>query len=107
MNRNSKLRSDLRRVLGSMDFVSRHPALKRDTAEARRFAEIYQQLGLAWEFLALQCPHRGGWRKVRDGKSACKICGLIRGVKEPWRLLPRAAEFQAHISQSQSRDGGE
>ena len=73
----------------SMDFVSRHPVMKQDTAEARRLAEVYQQLGLAWEFLALQCPHRGGWRKVRDGKSACKICGLIRGVKEPWRLLPR------------------
>jgi hypothetical protein len=72
-----------------MDFVSRHPALKRDTAEARRFAEIYQQLALAWEFLALQCKHRGGWRKLRDGKSACKVCGLIRGTKEQWLLLPR------------------
>ncbi len=72
-----------------MDFVSRQPALKRDTAEARRFAEIYQQLGLAWEFLALQCQHRSGWRKLRDGKSACKVCGLIRGMKEQWVLLPR------------------
>jgi hypothetical protein len=51
-----------------MDFVARHPALKRDTTAGRRFAEIYQQLGLAWEFLALQCPHRGGWRKLQDGK---------------------------------------
>lgn len=83
------LRRDLRRLLRSMDFVSRHPALKHDTAEARRFAEVYQQLGLAWEFLALQCRHRGGWRKLRDGKSACKVCGLIRGVKEHWLLLPR------------------
>ena len=74
-----------------MDFVSQHPALKRDTAEARRFAEIYQQLGLAWEFLALQCNHRGSWRKLKDGESACKICGTIRGVKEQWRLLPHKA----------------
>lgn len=72
-----------------MDFVSRQPALNRDTLEARRFAEIYQQLGLAWEHLALQCKHRGGWRKLKDGKSACKVCGLIRGVKEHWLLLPR------------------
>ena len=85
----SMLKRDLRRLLRSMDFVSRHPALKRDTAEARRMAEVYQQLGLAWEFLALQCTHRGGWRKRRDGQSACKICGLIRGVKEQWLLLPR------------------
>ena len=80
---------DLRRLFRSMDFVSRHPVLKRDTKEARRFAEIYQQLGLAWEFLALQCKHGDGWRQLRDGKSACKVCGLIRGVKEQWLLLPR------------------
>ena len=84
-----QLERDLRRIFRSMDFVSRHPALKKDTAEAARFAEIYQQLGLAWEFLALQCKHRGGWRKLKDGKSACKVCGSVRGVKERWLLLPR------------------
>lgn len=83
------LQRDLRRLFCSMEFVSRHPVLKRDTKEARHFAEIYQQLGLAWEFLALQCTHRGGWRKLRDGRSACKVCGLIRGAKEHWLLLPR------------------
>ena len=87
--KSDRLARGLRRVLRSLDFVSRHPALKRDTAEARQMAEVYQQLGLAWEFLALQCQHRGGWRKVPDGKSACKICGLIRGAKEQWLLLPR------------------
>ena len=85
----ASLKRGLRRLFRSMDFVARHPALKRDTAEARRLAEIYQQLGLAWEFLALQCSHRGGWRKLRDGKSACKVCGLVRGTKEQWLLLPR------------------
>ena len=50
-----------------MDFVSRHPALKRDTVEARRFAEIYQLLGLAWEVLALQSKHKNGWLKLSDG----------------------------------------
>ena len=87
--KSSQLQRDLRHLFRSMDFVSRHPALKQDTAGERRFAEIYQQLGLAWEFLALQCKHRDGWRKLRDGKSACKVCGLIRGVKEQWLLLPR------------------
>ena len=85
----SKLKNDLRRLFRSMDFVSRQPALNRDTKETRRFAEIYQQLGLAWEFLALQCKHGGGWRKLRDSKSACKVCGLIRGAKEQWLLMPR------------------
>jgi hypothetical protein len=72
-----------------MDFVSRHPALNRDGPEAERFARIYQQLGMAWEFLALQCQHRSGWRKRRGGKFACNVCGLIRGAKEPWLLFPR------------------
>jgi hypothetical protein len=89
MNKQTQLQHDLRRLFRSMDFVARHPALKRDTTEARRFAEIYQQLGLAWEFLALQCMHRSGWRKLRGGKAARKVCGLIRGVKEHWLLLPR------------------
>lgn len=90
MNKSKRdLKSDLRQLRRSLDFVSRQPALQQDTREARRFAEIYQQLGLAWEFLALQCQHRGGWRKLRDGKSACKVCGQIRGMKEPWLLLPR------------------
>ena len=87
--KSSQLQHDLHRLYRSMNFVVRHPVLKRDTVEARRFAEIYQQLGLAWEFLALQCNHRVGWRKLRDGKSACKVCGLIRGTREQWLLLPR------------------
>jgi len=86
---NAKLKRDLNQLFRSMDFVSRHPSLKRDSAQARRFAEIYQQLGLAWEFLALQCAHKSGWRKLREGKSACKICGTVRGAKEHWFLLPR------------------
>ena len=40
------LQRELRRLFRSMDLVSRHPALKPDTAEARCFAELYQQLGL-------------------------------------------------------------
>jgi hypothetical protein len=84
-----QLKRDIRRLFRSMDFVSRHPALKRDSARAARYAEIYQQLGLAWEFLGLQCKHREGWRKTREGKSVCKVCGLIRGVKEQWVLVSR------------------
>ena len=49
MKQNSP-KAQLHRLLRIMDFVSRHLALKGDTAETRRFAEIYQQLGLAWEF---------------------------------------------------------
>src|SRR5437773_252736 len=92
MERKSEQRDlsrELRRLFRSMDFVSRHPSLKQDGPMAKRFAEIYQQLGVVWEFLGLQCGHREGWRKLRDGNFACNVCGLIRGVKEQWLLLPR------------------
>ena len=85
----ASLKRDLRRLFRSMEFVSRHPALKREGPEAEQLAELYQQLGLVWEFLALRCRHRSGWRKNREGKFVCKVCGLIRGAKEPWLLLPR------------------
>jgi hypothetical protein len=55
-------------------------------------ADIYQLLGLAWEFAALQCPHRSGWRKSRDGKLTCKVCGTIKDASEHWLLLPRHGE---------------
>lgn len=83
------LKREFGRLFRSMDFVSRHPALKRHTAEARRLAEVYQQLGMAWEFLALQCNHHAGWRKTREKKRVCKICGTVKGVRERWLLLPR------------------
>jgi len=84
-----KLKKELRRLERSMDFISVHPALSRDTKEAERFAEIYQQLGLAWEFLALQCRHKNGWRKASGGNFACRVCGLVKGIEEPWLLVPR------------------
>jgi hypothetical protein len=85
----ASLKQDLRRLFRSMDFVSQHPALKQEGREAERFAELYQQPGLAWEFLAMQCRHRSGWCKNHEGKFLCKACGLIRGAKQLWLLLTR------------------
>lgn len=56
-------------------------------AEGERFAEIYQQLGLAWEFLAGQCGHWDGFSKTRGGRKKCKICGTFEDAAEspvPW-----------------------
>ena len=88
-NRTDALKREFKRLFRSMDFVSRHPALNRRGKEGERFAEIYQQLGMLWEFLALQCPHNAGWRKARNGKFACKVCGTLRRAQEHWVLLPR------------------
>ena len=84
----SRLQRELRRLFCSMDFVSRHPALEKEGAEAERFAEIYQQLGLAWEFLARQCGHEDGFRKTRGGRRKCKICGTFEDAAEPPVLWP-------------------
>jgi hypothetical protein len=89
------VRRDIARVLRSMDFIARSflGGKKRKVAGARGRAgiyfDIYQQLGLAWEYLALRCRHRRGWRRASEGRDACRVCGLIRGVREPWILLPR------------------
>ena len=84
----AQLKRDLRWLFRSMDFVSRHPALEGDTPEAARFADIYQQLGLAWEFLALQCQHWDGFRPTRHGRAKCPICGTFEDAPERWQLRP-------------------
>ena len=84
----ARLQRELRRLFRSMDFVSQHPALEKEGAEAEQFAEIYQQLGLAWEFLARQCGHWDGFRKTRDGRRKCKICGTFEDAAEPPVLWP-------------------
>jgi hypothetical protein len=83
------LRREFQRLFRSMNFVSRHPALSRKAAQAESFAEIYQQLGMLWEFLALQCRHAQGWRKTREGAVVCKACGTVRNAAERWVVLPR------------------
>lgn len=85
----SSLRREFKRLFRSMNFVSRHPAISRPGAQAERFAEVNQQLGMLWEFLALQCRHIEGWRKTREGALVCKTCGTLRNVAERWLLLPR------------------
>jgi hypothetical protein len=56
-----------------MDFIAgSFPGGKKREAPTARgrveiFGEIYQQLALAWEFLALWCRHRDGWRRASGG----------------------------------------
>ena len=89
MSKTDHIRQELRQLMRSMDFLSRHPALDKPGREGHRLTEIYQQMGRVWEFLALQCHHRAGWRKLRDGERACKVCGTLQGVNERWLLLSR------------------
>ncbi|MBI5528575.1 MAG: hypothetical protein HY897_19765 [Deltaproteobacteria bacterium] len=76
----TRLKRDLRRLFRNMDFTCRR--------NDERFAEIYLQLGWAWEFLALQCRHWDGFRRTREGHDACRICGKIKGTDDGWFLFP-------------------
>jgi hypothetical protein len=86
-----RLKSEIRQLMRSMDFVSEHPSLAKGSRgrEAARYAAIYQHLALAWEHLALQCRHWDGFKAKRGGARCCPICGLVKGAQESWLLLPR------------------
>jgi hypothetical protein len=84
-----ELKKQLNALFKSMDFVSNNflDSGKIGEKEFQGFFRIYQQLGLAWEFLGLQCKHWDGYKKTRDKKEACKICGKIKGVDDSYILL--------------------
>ncbi len=85
----SRLKSEFRSLRRLMDFASTHRSLNSPRSQlGRRLAEIYHQLGLVWEFLALQCRHEEGYRPTRSSDSVCRICGTVEGTCERWTLQP-------------------
>lgn len=85
------LKKELRALFKSMDYIADKYLAKRKVTKKNLsvFWNIYQQLGLLWEFLGLQCKHWDGYRKKSD-KFLCKICGKVKGVEERYYLLPAA-----------------
>ena len=79
-----RLKKEFKQLFKSMDFICDNYLNKKGIPEKDRepFAGIYQQLGLTWEFLGLQCGHWDGYKKTRDKKEVCKICGKVKGVDE-------------------------
>jgi hypothetical protein len=86
-----EVKKQLNALFRSMDFVSNNflDTEKMGKKEFERFFRIYQQLGLAWEFLGLQCKHWDGYKKMRDKKEVCKICGKVKGVDDSYILLSK------------------
>lgn len=86
-----QIKKDLKTLFRSLDFVSNNflNNKKLSKKELQIFFNIYQQLGLAWEFLGLQCKHWDGYKKTKDGKEVCKICGKVKGVDEFYYLLSK------------------
>ncbi len=89
-NEKKRLKKELKSLFRSMDYVSDNFLNKEGINDKEReiFANIYQQLGMAWEFLGLQCKHWDGYKKTRDRKEVCKICGKVRDIGETHILLP-------------------
>ena len=85
-----RLKKELKSLFKSMDYISDNYLNKEgiNDKELEVFANIYQQLTMAWEFLGLQCRHWDGYKKARARKEVCKICGKVRDVDETHILLP-------------------
>ena len=84
------LKKELKSLFRSMDYISDN-YLKKEGINDKKlevFSNIYQQLGMAWEFLGLQCRHWDGYKKTRDRKEVCKMCGKVKNVDETHILLP-------------------
>jgi hypothetical protein len=86
-----QIKKELKNLFRSMDFVSNNFLNDKSIKEKefQIYFNIYQQLGLAWEFLGLHCRHHEGYKKTRDKKVVCKVCGKVKDVDESYYLLPK------------------
>jgi hypothetical protein len=93
------LTKQLHSLFKSMDFVSNNflDSEKTGKKEFQVFFNIYQQLGLAWEFLGLQCQHWDGYKKARDKNETCKICGKVKGADDFYILLRRKGPLKLGV----------
>lgn len=79
-----RIKKELRKLFRSMDFVSKK-LLADEKAVGKDFQvyfNIYQQLGLAWEFLGRQCKHWDGYKRTREKHEVCRICGKVKAPKD-------------------------
>ena len=91
MDQKKIVKKQLRSLLKSMDFISNN-FLRKDKKTGKDlqvYFDVYQQLGLAWEFMGLQCEHWEGYRKTRDKKDVCRICGKVKDVEDVFVLLSK------------------
>ncbi len=77
------IKKEIRKIIRSMDFVSKKFLADEKAAgkDFQMYSNIYQQLGLAWEFLGRQCKHWDGYKKTREKYELCRICGKVKGVR--------------------------
>jgi len=78
-----RIKKELRKLFKSMDFVSDNFLANEKAAgkDFRMYFDIYQQLGLVWEYLGRQCKHWDGYKMTREKHEVCRICGEVKKVK--------------------------
>lgn len=87
------LKKELRNLFKTMDYIADKYLCKTRVRrkDIEMFYRIYQQLGLLWKFLGLQCGHWDGYKK-KEERFLCKICGRVKGIEERHYLLPVKGE---------------
>jgi len=87
----TELKKEFRRLFRAMDFISsQFKNNTHDKKDVRAYYDVYQLLGSAWEFLSLQCDHRKGYKRTRNGENVCRTCGTVKDAKESYILLPHS-----------------
>jgi biotin carboxylase len=61
------VKKELKKLFKSMDFISENFLNREDIKELQTYFDGYQHLGIAWEFLGLQCVHREQQTILRSG----------------------------------------
>lgn len=88
-------RKELKNLFKTMDYIADKYLYKHETRRKDKdfetFFRIYQQLGLLWDFLGLECGHWEGYKKKGDNY-LCKICGKVKGGEDRYYLLPVAGK---------------
>ena len=67
-----RIKKDIKNIHKSMDFISK---LLQSKKANKKYYGIYQQLGLAWEYIGLKCKHWDGYRRIKNNKRHVKYAG--------------------------------
>ncbi|MGH7794287.1 MAG: hypothetical protein ACREQ2_05235 [Candidatus Binatia bacterium] len=85
----AQLKTELKQVFRAMNFVSKHlNARHSPKATQHSYFDVYQSLGLAWDFLGLQCRHWDGFKRNREGKNFAAYAARSRMFESACTWFP-------------------
>ena len=105
-NEKNRLKKAFKRLFKSMDFVCDNYLNKEGVKEEEIevFADIYQQLGLAWEHLGLQCKHWDGYRPRAGTEKKYVLKAVELGLAESIGFCPKGDEHGFTIENSVEKE---